>query len=251
MNRYFAHIAFEGTQYHGWQIQPDAVSVQETIEKALSTILRTPTSIVGCGRTDTGVHASSYWIHFDIEQEQDPQHLTFKMNSLLPSDIAFYEVFSVPTDMHARFTARWRTYHYFIHDRKEPFLLSNSYLFKKKLDLEAMNLAGKLLEEVKDFSSFCKSGSDQENNLCNLRLAKWEQVGEHQIRFTVTANRFLRNMVRALVGTFIEVGLGKISPEEFIQITEAKSRSKAGVSVPAQGLFLAEVEYENHKEYLS
>ena len=251
MQRYFVHIAYHGKAFHGWQIQPDVHSVQETIEQALFTFLRIETPIVGCGRTDTGVHASSYWFHFDHHESIDPNQIVFKLNNLLPGAIAVYSAHMVPSDLHARFSAKWRTYHYFIHQRKNPFSSETSYLFKKRLDLEAMNLAGQMLLEIDDFGSFCKSGSDQQNNLCHLQVAQWQHISDYRIKFEVTANRFLRNMVRALVGTFIEVGLGKISPEQFIEIAEAKDRSRAGFSVPAEGLFLAKVEYENHKEYLS
>lgn len=244
MIRYFVNIAYHGRNYHGWQIQPEAPSIQESIETALFTFLRRKTPIVGCGRTDTGVHASSYWFHFESEEPLEAEQVKFKLNNLLPQDIAVYSVQSVPSDLHARFSAKRRTYHYFIHQRKDPFLVDRSYFFKKPLDLEAMNLAGEWLQSLKDFSSFCKAGGDQQNNLCDLTVAQWTKEGDYRLKFEVTANRFLRNMVRALVGTFIEVGIGKITPEELIAIAEAKDRSNAGYSVPAQGLFLAQVDYE-------
>jgi tRNA pseudouridine38-40 synthase len=242
MQRYFVKLCYKGTQYHGWQYQPNALSVQEVIEKAFSVILQEKTEVTGAGRTDTGVHASFYVLHFDSDNTSINERLVLKMNSILPCDIAIKSVHKVPDEAHARFSALSRTYRYFIHQNKNPFLADNSFYFHRKLDLALMNEASKILYEISDFTSFSKLHSDVKTNFCKIFHAKWEQENE-QIIFTVKADRFLRNMVRALVGTIIEVGLGKITIEEFTEIIHKKNRSAAGVSVPAKGLFLTDIEY--------
>lgn len=241
--RYFAELAYNGANYHGWQIQPNANSIQETIEKAFGTILRKETfNCVGCGRTDTDVHASQYYIHFDIEEEINTEQFVRKVNSFLPHDIVIYKIDKVSSELHARFDAKERTYKYYITTIKNPFKTNLSYHFSIPLDMEKMNEAAKSLLQVNDFASFSKAHSDVKTTICNVRFAKWEKVN-HELIFTITADRFLRNMVRAIVGTLMLVGEGKISVEEFKSIIEKKDRSKAGRSVPGHGLFLYEIKY--------
>lgn len=243
MQRYFGRLSFKGTRYHGWQVQPNALSVQEVIENAFSVILQEKIAVTGAGRTDTGVHASFYMLHFDSENGQiDEVWLVARLNSFLPADIAFHSIMKVPPDAHARFSAISRTYQYFIHQQKDPFLTGTSFFFRRNLDLPKMNEACQVLFSISDFTSFSKLHTDVKTNLCKVFQAKWEKEND-RIIFTVTADRFLRNMVRALVGTMLEVGLGKISVEDFIEIIYKKDRRAAGVSVPAEGLYLTEIIY--------
>ena len=241
--RFFITLSYDGTNYHGWQVQPHSDSVQQRLQEALSLLLRQPTEIVGAGRTDTGVHARMMVAHFDSDKPVDGRQLCYKLNKLLPRDIAVQDVRPVDEDMHARFSATSRTYHYFIHTHKDPFLRSCSWHVPFALDFERMNEAAKLLLGNKDFTSFSKVNTDTKTNLCDVREAFWEEMAEGQWRFTITANRFLRNMVRAIVGTLVEVGRGRLEIEDVRSIIEAKDRCKAGESVPAHALFLVDIKY--------
>lgn len=245
MKRYFIYLAYNGENYCGWQIQPNGMSVQETIEKALSILLRVPTSIVGAGRTDTGVHARLMVAHFDYEKEDlDPTALTNKLNSLLPKDIAIYKIVEVREDAHARFDAISRLYRYSITTEKDPFLHQLKHRVYGTLDIEAMNACTKVLFEYEDFTSFSKLHTDVKTNNCTIMQAYWKQHGSDYI-FTIQANRFLRNMVRSIVGTLLEAGRGKIGIEDMRRIIELKDRGAAGISAPAQALFLEGIEYNS------
>ena len=244
MKRYFIYLAYNGENYCGWQIQPNGISVQETIEKALATLLRTPTPITGAGRTDAGVHARMMAAHFDSDSEPDLSTLANKLNSLLPKYIAIYKIVEVKPDAHARFDATSRLYRYYVTTRKDPFLYNLKYKVFGKLDIAAMNACTKILFEYEDFTSFSKLHTDVKTNNCTIMLAQWEQQGEDYI-FTIKANRFLRNMVRSIVGTLLEAGRGKIGTDEMRRIIEAKDRCAAGTSVPGHALFLEEIEYNN------
>lgn len=239
--RYFIQLSYDGTPFHGWQIQPNAKSIQESLNTVLSTIIRSEIYLVGCGRTDTGVHASKYFAHFN-SAEINTELISYKANCMLPKEIAIQKIFSVAADTHARFSATSRTYEYFITQVKDPFSVNRAYELHEKLDINAMNKACALMQNFKDFSSFSKSNTQTETNLCDLYYARWETT-KTGLRFEVKANRFLRNMVRAIVGTCIEVGRGNLSVEDFAQVIEAKDRSKAGYSVPAHGLYLMDIEY--------
>lgn len=242
--RYFIQLSYKGTNYHGWQIQPNAVTVQELLIKAFSTILQEQIEITGAGRTDTGVHAINYIAHFDSNHNELDQNNDFlyKINSFLPKDIVIHWIKKVNHDAHARFDAIKRTYKYYIHQEKDPFLIDTSYFYKHKLDMDLMNEAAKILFEYTDFTSFSKLHTDVKTNNCKIIKAEWIKK-DHKIIFTITADRFLRNMVRAIVGTLMDVGRKKISLKEFKAIIENKNRSDAGVSVPAHGLFLTEIVY--------
>ena len=240
--RYFIHLAYNGANYCGWQTQPDLPTVQLTLEQALSTLLRKTIAIVGCGRTDTGVHASDFYAHFDTEQPIDCPQLTFKLNSYLPDDIAIYDIFPVKDNAHARFDATARTYQYHVSDRRLPFcqgLYSRIY-FHPNLDL--MNQGAEILMQYDDFTSFAKLHTQVKTNICHLTHAQWEQQDELLV-FTIRSNRFLRNMVRSVTGTLLDVGRGKLSLDGLREIIERKDRCAAGVSMPPQGLFLTKVEY--------
>lgn len=242
MSRYFITFSYDGTAYHGWQIQPHSISVQEQLQKALSTLLRQSIEVVGAGRTDTGVHARKMVAHFDFG-ELDCSQLVYKLNKMLPKDIAVYKVEQVSKDMHARFSAKSRTYHYFLHLSKDPFLRAYSWQMYGDLDFDLMNKAALVLMEYRDFTSFSKVNTDTKTNDCTITEAHWDRVGDNQWRFTISANRFLRNMVRAIVGTLVEVGRGKLTIEQLRQVIEAKDRCRAGDSVPGNALFLVEVLY--------
>ena len=241
--RYFITLSYDGTHYHGWQIQPNGDSIQQRLQEALSTLLRQPIEVVGAGRTDTGVHARMMVAHFDSTSPLDEMDLTYKLNRLLPQDIAVQDIHQVPDDMHARFSATSRTYHYFIHTSKDPFLSAYSWQIPYKLDFGKMNQAAQVLLEYKDFTSFSKVNTDTKTNLCDIKEAHWDEVAPGQWRFTITANRFLRNMVRAIVGTLVDVGRGRISIEDLRHIIEAKDRCTAGESVPGKALFLVDIKY--------
>ncbi|MCQ0110544.1 tRNA pseudouridine(38-40) synthase TruA [Zhouia amylolytica] len=240
--RYFLEFSYNGKNYHGWQIQPNGITVQEMLEKALSTLLRKEIRVIGAGRTDTGVHAKQMYAHFDVDEFLDVLVLQKKLNSFLPADIAVHDLFLVDDEAHTRFDAIERTYEYWITARKNPFLTDAAYYLKYDLDVEAMNDAAKLLFEFKDFQCFSKSNTDVKTYFCDVKEAYWKYDGEKLV-FTVTADRFLRNMVRAIVGTLLDVGKGKISKDDVKKIIESKNRSKAGVSVPAHGLYLVKVKY--------
>lgn len=241
--RYFITFSYDGTAYHGWQIQPHSVSVQEEIQKALSTLLRRPMEVVGAGRTDTGVHARKMFAHFDSEYELECPQLVYKLNKLLPRDIAVQQVERVDDDMHARFSAKSRTYHYYVHLDKNPFLRSYSWQVYGNPDFELMNRAAAVLMEYTDFTSFSKVNTDTKTNDCTITEAHWDRVADGQWRFTITANRFLRNMVRAIVGTLMEVGRGRMTIEQLRSVVDAKDRCRAGDSVPGNALFLVDVKY--------
>lgn len=241
--RYFIHFCYNGTRYFGWQSQPDTPNtVQETLQKVISTLLRTPIEITGAGRTDSGVHAKNMYAHFDFDLEIDWTNFVHRINSFLPEDIAVYEVIPVEDEAHARFDATKRTYEYHIHTFKNPFLEELSWYYHKELDIESMNAACQILFQHIDFECFSKVNTDVRTFNCSITQAHWERKGERLI-FTISADRFLRNMVRAIVGTMIQVGIGKCSLTDFEQIILSKNRSKAGFSVPAKGLFLTEVSY--------
>ena len=240
--RYFIEFAYNGKNYFGFQVQPDAISVQETLDKALSLLFKAQIEIVGAGRTDSGVHAKQMYAHFDFDGEIDTSIWVKKLNSYLPKDIVIYNISTVADDAHARFDASSRTYEYYIHTFKDAFINDNSWYFHKALDIEKMNEACKILFEYHDFECFSKVHTDVKTFNCKITEAKWEQNG-NQLKFTIAADRFLRNMVRAIVGTMVNVGLGKVSIDDFRKIIESKNRSAAGFSVPAQGLYLVKVEY--------
>lgn len=240
--RYFIELSYHGKQYHGWQVQPDANSVQNEINKALSTVLQEEVGVVGAGRTDTGVHASQMFAHFDTEKELDSNY-AYKFNSLLPNDIVIHDLFKVTDEKHARFDAVSRSYEYRIWLGRNVFLLDTSFqIHHQKLDVSLMNEACKSLLKYKDFEAFSKVQTEVYTFLCEITRAEWKQEG-NALTFYITANRFLRNMVRAVVGTLLEVGLQKITIAEFEKIIESKNRSNAGTSAPAKGLFLTEVRY--------
>jgi tRNA pseudouridine38-40 synthase len=243
MRRYFIQLSFRGTHFHGWQVQNNAKTVQDELQQVLSTILRKRIEITGAGRTDTGVHAKEMFAHFDNEEElTDLQHFTFKLNSILPADIAVQKVFEVPIDYHARFTASARSYEYHLHQQKDPFKQDTSYYFNRNLSVNAMNQAAQILLEYTDFSAFSKSNTQTFTNDCTIYNAVWE-ITDDGLVFHISANRFLRNMVRAIVGTLLEIGIGKYEVADMHTIIQSKNRSKAGTSVPACGLYLTRVEY--------
>ena len=241
--RYFIFLAYDGTNYHGWQIQPNACSVQGEIQRCLSTILRRETPIVGAGRTDTGVHARRMAAHFDSEDSIDCIQTAFRLNRILPPDISIERIISVDNSLHARFSATSRTYHYYIHTKKCPFNRGYSLETHYNLDFDMMNKAGEYLLSVKDFAAFCKAGSDVKTTLCDVRTAKWVEESPGNWYFEITADRFLRNMVRAVVGTLVDVGRGRLSMEDFKAVVESKKRTEARESMPAHALFLENVEY--------
>ena len=244
MQRYFIYLAYEGTNYHGWQVQPNGVSVQECLQKALSTLLRVETEVVGAGRTDAGVHAKLMVAHFDSEKEDlNLALLTDKLNRLLPPDISVYRVCKVHSEAHARFDALSRTYKYYITSVKSPFNRHLKWRIHGSLNYGLMNEAAKILFEFTDFTSFSKLHTDVKTNNCKIMQAEWIQEDETTWVFTIKADRFLRNMVRAIVGTLVEVGRGKMSIEEFRKVIEQKDRCKAGASVPGHALLLVDIEY--------
>lgn len=241
--RYFIEFSYSGKNYFGYQIQPNQISVQEVLEKALSTILREEIKITGAGRTDTGVHSKKIFAHFDTCKNLD-ENLTYQLNSFLPQDISIKRIFSVKDDFHARFDATFRTYEYYITLEKNPFTQDSSWqIWKRDLDIKRMNEACEILFEYEDFTSFSKLHTGNKTNICKIYKAFWEQNG-YELKFTISADRFLRNMVRAIVGTMVEVGNGKIEPADLRKIIEDKNRNSAGTSAPAQGLFLVDVGYD-------
>ena len=241
--RFFIELSYKGTNYHGWQEQPNANTVQAEINRALSTILNTNIEVIGAGRTDTGVHANQMFAHFDCDIDFDIQNLMFKLNSFLPSDIAIKDIFKVKEDANCRFDALSRTYQYHIIQKKDPFN-KTAYFLQNDLDIIAMNEACKYIIGKQDFTSFSKVNTQTFTNNCDVMFAQWELVNNKLI-FTIKADRFLRNMVRAIVGTLLDVGFGKIIAADVAKIIAAKDRSKSGVSVPAHALFLIEVKYPN------
>ncbi|MBR0262596.1 MAG: tRNA pseudouridine(38-40) synthase TruA [Prevotella sp.] len=241
--RYFVWFGYDGAAYHGWQIQPNGNSVQEELQRGLSTLLREDISVTGAGRTDAGVHARVMVAHFDTEKALDCRQLAYKLNRLLPQDIAVDRVEPVSDDLHARFSATSRTYHYYIHTRKNPFRRAYSCEMHYDLDFAKMNEAGRILTTYEDFGAFCKAHSDVKTTLCQVTKAEWIQTSDTSWYFEITANRFLRNMVRAVVGTLVDVGRGKLTLDDFRKVIEGKQRSDAGESMPANALFLENITY--------
>nr|WP_308428807.1 tRNA pseudouridine(38-40) synthase TruA [Echinicola pacifica] len=242
MKRYFLELAYNGTHYHGWQIQLNAVSVQEELNKALQTILRKPIDTMGSGRTDTGVHGKQQFVHFDHEEIADARTFLKKVNAVLPKDISVYSLREVLPHAHARFNAQWRSYEYYITLRKDPFEEEFSWHCYYQLDLTKMNEAAQLLIVHRDFECFSRVKTKVNHFECEIKTAFWEQKDRHLI-FHITANRFLRGMVRAIVGTLVEVGTGKIDLADFQAILDSQQRAKAGSSAPPRGLYLSKVEY--------
>lgn len=244
--RYFAELSYKGSAYCGWQRQPNAPSVQQTIEEALSTILRESVEVVGAGRTDTGVHAAFYVAHFDTTKEiADTDSFVYHLNALLPEDVAFGRIYVVADDAHARFDATEREYRYYVERRKNPFTRATSWQLTTPLDVEAMNRAAQVLLQTDDFTTFAKLGSNNTNNICHIFRAEWVEIECGMVVFIFRANRFLRNMVRAVVGTLVDVGRGKITPEEFADIVASRDLSRSSSSAPAGGLFLTDVKYSD------
>lgn len=242
--RYFIELSYNGTAYHGWQIQPNAVSVQEVVENALSLLFKETVSIMGAGRTDTGVHAKQMFAHFDTDVKFNEAKLVFKLNSFLPKDIAIHSVFKVKEEAHARFNAVSRTYLYRISLQKNVFNFDTAYFVKQDLDVDKMKEASKILFEYKDFQCFSKVNTDVKTYYCEIMKADWFFVDE-ELHFIIKADRFLRNMVRAIVGTMVQIGLGKLQVEDLHTIIKSKNRSEAGFSVPAHALYLTKIEYPN------
>ncbi|HLT32314.1 MAG TPA: tRNA pseudouridine(38-40) synthase TruA [Aquaticitalea sp.] len=240
--RYFIEFSYNGKAYHGWQKQPNAISVQQVLEEALSKLLRMEISVMGAGRTDTGVHASQMFAHFEAEEEFDIDSIIFKLNCFLPKDIAIHEIFKVHQKVHARFNALSRTYNYRIATKKNVFTTDFAYHIYFPLNVELMNTASKILFQYNDFQCFSKSNTDVKTYHCTIKEAFWELKND-ELFFTITADRFLRNMVRAIVGTMVEIGQGKLKVEKLHDIIKSKDRSQAGFSVPANGLFLTEIVY--------
>lgn len=247
MVRYFIKLSYKGTPFNGWQIQPNASTVQGEIEDALSKILRTQVGITGCGRTDSGVHASEFFAHFDAENTIDEAQVQFKLNCMLPREIAIHDIYEVPEELHARFSAVSRTYYYYINQQKDAFRFQESWFMHSNLNIEEMNKACEVLLGRHDFTSFSKLHTQTKTNFCTITEAFWEEE-EKGLKFTVAADRFLHNMVRAIVGTTVEVGKGKLTVEGFKNVIEAQNRQKAGASVPAEGLFLARIIYPDLKK---
>ena len=243
--RYFITLSYDGTRYHGWQIQPNGLSVQEKLQWALSTILRQEDILVtGAGRTDAGVHARMMVAHVDVERmDFELSDFVYKLNRLLPQDIAIQKIEPVSDEMHARFSATSRTYHYYIHTVKDPFRRAYSCELHYPLDFKLMNEAAAILMEYEDFGAFCKAHADVKTTICHITAARWNQTSPVSWYFEITANRFLRNMVRAVVGTLIDVGRGRLSLDDFRKVIEGKRRTEAGESMPANALFLEDIKY--------
>ncbi len=241
--RYFIWFGYDGTNYHGWQIQPNGITVQSELERCLSLLLREKISVTGAGRTDAGVHARRMAAHFNTDVAFDQMMLVKKLNGLLPVDIAVYRVEQVDADLHARFSATSRLYHYYVHTQKSPFHRQYSLELHYVLDYQLMNQAAQLLFEYDDFGAFCKAGSDVKTTICHVTKAAWYQTSPTEWYFEIEANRFLRNMVRAVVGTLVEVGRHRMTLDEFRLVIEGKKRTQAGESMPAQALFLEDVKY--------
>ena len=242
--RYFLRFAYDGTAFHGSQRQPNGVTVQETMEQALAMIFREPIPLTFAGRTDAGVHAREMYAHFDIGcQLPDAGHICFRLNGILPDSIAIFDIFPVTDDAHARFSAVRRTYEYHIVDHKDPFLCQQATRVRPGLDFDAMNEAAQLLIGKQDFASFCRTNTDVKTTICDLTRAEWRELGNGHAVFTIAADRFLRNMVRAVVGTLFEVGRGKMTKEQFAEVITQHNRCAAGDSAPAEGLFLVQIDY--------
>ena len=243
--RYFLELSYNGKAYHGWQNQPNAISVQEVIEKALTTLVKEPIDVVGAGRTDAGVHALQMFAHFDYSRKSDLVKFKYKLNSFLPKDIAIHDIYEVKKDAHARFDAVSRTYLYRISKEKDVFNFNRAYQINTELDINKMNEASKILLEYIDFECFSKSNTDVKTFNCKVMKADWVEKG-NELHFTIKADRFLRNMVRAIVGTLITIGSGKMDIQDLHAIIKSKNRSEAGYSVPAHALYLSKIEYPDH-----
>lgn len=241
--RYFIELQYDGAAYFGWQRQPDVDTVQGTIEDRLSMLLRVPTEIVGAGRTDTGVNASFYTAHFDSETSVDCAQLAYKLNKVLPQDIAIRRIYEVEATKHARFDAQQREYTYFLTTQKAPFRRFSAWHFAVELDVARMNDAARRLLEYDDFTSFAKLNSNNKTNICHISHAEWCVEADGTLRFTIRADRFLRNMVRAIVGTLVDVGRGRYTVEEFDDIIRSRDLSRSSAGAPACGLFLSDVKY--------
>lgn len=243
--RFFIRFAYDGTAFHGSQRQPNGVTVQETMEQALAMIFREDMPLTFAGRTDAGVHAREMYAHFDINDNQSSMvnNLKFRLNGILPDSIAIYDIFRVTDDAHARFSAKRRTYEYHVIDHKDPFLLPYATRLRTPIDFVAMNEAARYLIGRQDFASFCRTHTDVKTTICDLTQAEWKELGNGHAVFTISADRFLRNMVRAVVGTLFQVGIGKITKEQFAEVIAQHNRCSAGDSAPAQGLYLTHIEY--------
>lgn len=241
--RYFMVLEYNGSDFHGWQIQPNAITIQEILNHAISMLIKEKINIIGCGRTDTGVHAKKFVAHFDTQKNiENTKQLAFKLNAFLPKKIAILRIVPMPNNAHSRFDATKRTYKYYINTNKDPFDLNFSLQINYNLNIDKMNKAAEMLLKYTDFTSFSKKHTDTKTNNCEIYFAKWKQKN-NKIIFTITANRFLRNMVRSIVGTLLEVGKEKITIQDFCEIIEAKNRCKAKLSVVAHALFLYDIEY--------
>ena len=241
--RYFIELQYDGAAYFGWQRQPDTATVQGTIEAKLSMLRGVPTEIVGAGRTDTGVNASFYTAHFDSDTVIDCHQMAYKLNKVLPHDIAIMRIYEVEESLHARFDAKEREYTYFLTPRKSPFRRYSAWHYTADLDIEAMNAAARRLLVHEDFTSFAKLNSNNKTNICHITLAEWVVESDGTLRFTIRADRFLRNMVRAIVGTLVDVGRGRYTVEEFDDIITSRDLSRSSAGAPACGLFLSNVKY--------
>ena len=244
--RYFLRFAYDGTAFHGSQRQPNGVTVQETMEQALALIFREEVQLTFAGRTDAGVHAREMYAHFDIgdeEMKKERERLVFRLNGILPDSIAIFDIYPVKENAHARFDAVRRTYEYHIIDHKDPFLCKQATRVRPGLDFAAMNESAKLLIGKQDFASFCRTNTDVKTTICDLKQAEWKELDNGHAVFTISADRFLRNMVRAVVGTLFEIGRGKMTKEQFAEIITQHNRCAAGDSAPAEGLFLTHIEY--------
>lgn len=244
--RYFLRFAYDGTTFHGSQRQPNGVTVQETMEQALALIFREEVQLTFAGRTDAGVHAHEMYAHFDIgdeEMRREGERLVFRLNGILPDSIAIFDIYPVKENAHARFDAVRRTYEYHIIDHKDPFLCKQATRVRPGLDFAAMNESAKLLIGKQDFASFCRTNTDVKTTICDLKQAEWKELDNGHAVFTISADRFLRNMVRAVVGTLFEIGRGKMTKEQFAEVITQHNRCAAGDSAPAEGLFLTHIEY--------
>ena len=244
--RYFLRFAYDGTAFHGSQRQPNGVTVQETMEQALALIFREEVQLTFAGRTDAGVHAREMYAHFDIGDEamkKERERLVFRLNGILPDSIAIFDIYPVKENAHARFDAVRRTYEYHIIDHKDPFICKQATRVRPGLDFAAMNESAKLLIGKQDFASFCRTNTDVKTTICDLKQAEWKELDNGHAVFTISADRFLRNMVRAVVGTLFEIGRGKMTKEQFAEVITQHNRCSAGDSAPAEGLYLTHIEY--------
>ncbi len=248
--RYFIHLSYDGANYHGWQEQPNGISVQEVLQHSLSVLVGKETKVVGAGRTDAGVNALVMVAHFDVEEDVPPldcERMVHRLNRLLPGDMVINHIKPVSNETHARYSAVRRTYHYFVHQGKQPFRRHYSWQLLGEVNFQRMNEAAALMLGQQDFTSFSKVKTDTKTNICTVEDAKWEELEPGVWRFSITANRFLRNMVRAVVGTLLDVGRGNMTVEQFANVIEAKDRCRAGASVPGHPLFLVDIQYSSEE----